>query len=254
MVEETFAQLTEEGFLRRGVGHGTFVLERALPKAASATRRPQPLRAPSRRGVVISAHAGCREPEVTRAFNSGIADAGEFPWRTWRELQAQVCRTEGPRAMGLADPRGVRSCARRSPGTWRSSAASGAARENVVVFNSAQQAILSSWPPSCFRIRATRVWLEEPRLSRERARRSSLRETRRWSPVPVDDQGIQVDAGIRRVAGRTTRVPHAASPVPDRSQPRSRWATSPSSSGQVAATPRSSMTTTTVSSATSANR
>ncbi len=194
MVEETFAQLTEEGFLRRGVGRGTFVLERALPKAASATRRPQPLRAPSRRGVVISAHAGCREPEVTRAFNSGIADAGEFPWRTWQRIQAQVCRTEGPRAMGLADPRGVpelRAAIARHLAQFRGIRCGA---ENVVVFNSAQQAIyllatllLDPGDP---------VWLEDPGYPGARAAFELART--RVVPVPVDDQGIQVDAGIRR--------------------------------------------------------
>src|SRR5215469_13835526 len=141
MVEETFAQLTEEGFLRRGIGRGTFVLERALPRPASAKRRAHPLRPPSRRGEAISSHAACREPDVSRAFNSGIADAREFPWRTWQRLQARLCRTEGPRAMGLADPRGVpelRAAVARHLAQFRGIRCRA---ENVVVFNSAQQAI-----------------------------------------------------------------------------------------------------------------
>jgi GntR family transcriptional regulator/MocR family aminotransferase len=194
MVEETFAQLSEEGFLRRGVGRGTFVLERSLPRPASTTRRPQPLRRPSRRGGAISSHAACREPDVARAFNSGIADAGEFPWKTWQRLQARVCRVEGPRAMGLADPRGVpelRSAIARHLAQFRGIRCRA---ENVVVFNSAQQAIhvlatllLDPGDP---------VWLEDPGYPGARAAFQLARA--RIVPIPLDAEGLQVESGTRR--------------------------------------------------------
>src|SRR5262249_50722818 len=95
MVEEAVAQLTGEGVLRRTGGRGTFVSERVRPKPSSQLRRAGHPRAQSRRAAGLAALPTCREPPVARAFNSGIADAREFPWKLWQRLQARVCRESG---------------------------------------------------------------------------------------------------------------------------------------------------------------
>jgi hypothetical protein len=68
MLEEIHAQLTEEGFLQRGVGRGTFVAPtvtrlNARANAKETTRRPP---APSRRGCSLAATAACRSAPVQR--------------------------------------------------------------------------------------------------------------------------------------------------------------------------------------------
>src|SRR5579872_7003651 len=90
LMEEVFAQLTDEGLLERSVGRGTFI-------AGELARLPEPshgkvgtsrrLRAPSRRGLRVAGNTACREPETARAFNAGIADSREFPWKTWCRVQ-----------------------------------------------------------------------------------------------------------------------------------------------------------------------
>src|SRR5438477_1619290 len=97
MLEEIYGQLTEEGFLQRSVGRGTFVAPTVSRLNAHAnvkeiTRRPP---ARSRRGRFLAAMAACREPAVLRPFNAGIADTSEFPWRTWQRLGARASRELG---------------------------------------------------------------------------------------------------------------------------------------------------------------
>jgi len=152
MVEEAFTQLTDEGFLRRTVGRGTFVSERVRPKPGSPLRRAGSPRPPSRRGAGLASHAACREPPVARAFNSGIADAREFPWKVWQRLQA----------------------------------------ENVVVFNSAQQAI--HLLAMLLLEREDTVWIEDPGYPGARA--AFELAGARAVPIPVDDDGLTVEAGV----------------------------------------------------------
>src|SRR5260370_38337752 len=82
MLEEIFAQLTDEGFLERAVGRGTFVSSSLSRLSAPAPNRDARCRSPvpSRRGRSVAAIAACREPAAPRAFNAGIADTTEFPW------------------------------------------------------------------------------------------------------------------------------------------------------------------------------
>src|ERR1700719_916803 len=106
MVDEVFAQLTEEGFVDRAVGRGTFVAAH-VARLASPVRRVRDPIAASRRGAWLSANAACREPEVPRAFNAGTADTREFPMKTWQRLQARAMRELGSAALDFTDPRGL---------------------------------------------------------------------------------------------------------------------------------------------------
>jgi hypothetical protein len=92
--EEIYAQLTEEGFLKRAVGKGTFVAWAVSRLSAPAHGKETMPRssAPSRRGHSVAAIAACREPAVPRPFNAGIADTSEFPWKIWQRLHARASR------------------------------------------------------------------------------------------------------------------------------------------------------------------
>src|SRR5690242_4895107 len=64
LMEEVFAQLTDEGFLQRSVGRGTFVaaaMSRLRPPAPHQEKRGAE---PSARGLSIASTAACREPAV----------------------------------------------------------------------------------------------------------------------------------------------------------------------------------------------
>ncbi|MBZ5554983.1 MAG: PLP-dependent aminotransferase family protein [Acidobacteriia bacterium] len=82
MLEEVYAQLTEEGFIERAVGRGTFVAPTVERLSTPVNRKPGEPRVlrPSRRGQSAAANAACREPAVPIPFNAGTADTSEFPW------------------------------------------------------------------------------------------------------------------------------------------------------------------------------
>jgi GntR family transcriptional regulator/MocR family aminotransferase len=199
MLEEIYAQLTEEGFLERGVGRGTFITETvsrlSVPSNGKETRRRSP--ATSRRGRSIAAMAACREPALPRPFNAGIADTSEFPWKTWQRLHARAARELGRAALNFSDPLGLsnlRVAIARYLAQFRGIRCD---PRQVIVFNSAQQAIHSLavllLNPS------DRIWIEDPcylgaRAAFELAGAEVI-------PVPVDQEGIRVEVGLRRCPG-----------------------------------------------------
>ncbi|HEX4568401.1 MAG TPA: PLP-dependent aminotransferase family protein [Vicinamibacterales bacterium] len=194
LMEDVYARLTDEGFLERGVGRGTFA-SGAVPRPVQRTPRAQLVSpALSRRGRALAANAACREPDVLRPFNAGIADAREFPWTAWMRIEARGSRELAQTALAFADPRGL-------PGL-RTSIARYLAQfrgircepDQIVVFNSAQQALV------CLAVllvnRGDVVWIEDPCYLGARAAFSVAGA--RPLPIPVDADGLCVDALVRR--------------------------------------------------------
>jgi GntR family transcriptional regulator/MocR family aminotransferase len=196
MLEEVYAQLTEEGFLRRAVGRGTFVAwtvsRLSAPAHGKETTRGSP--SPSRRGRSVAATAACREPAAPSPFNAGIADTSEFPWTIWQRLQARAARMLGRAGLNFADPRGLSNLRVALAHYLAQFRGIRCDHRQVVIFNSAQQAL---------RILAIlllnpgdRIWMEDPcylgaRAAFELANAAIV-------PVPVDQEGIRVEIGIRR--------------------------------------------------------
>lgn len=197
LMEEVFGQLTDEGFFERAVGRGTFVSsEVARLQMAAKVRVPQ-TRAPggpSPRGSAIAANAACREPEAPLAFNAGIADTSEFPWKLWCRLQARAARELGPAALSFADPRGLpdlRAAMARYLAQFRGIRCT---PKQVMIFNSAQQALNTL--AVLVLNRGDEVWIEDPcylgaRAAFDLAGADAV-------PVTVDKDGLVVKTGIRR--------------------------------------------------------
>ena len=195
LMEEVFTQLSDEGFLQRGVGRGTFVAAQVarLETPSRVLRGPSFLR-PSRRGLRLSANAACREPDKPIAFNAGIADAREFPWPLWCRLQARAARELGRAALSFADPRGLldlRAALARYLAQFRGIRCT---PKQVIIFNSAQQALNTL--AVLLLNRGDAVWIEDPcylgaRAAFELAGAATV-------PIPVDERGIRVDTGVRR--------------------------------------------------------
>ena len=194
LMEQVFCQLTDDGFFERAVGRGTFIawqLARLETPGRDASRRPAK---PSRRGKSMAANAACREPERPIAFNAGIADAKEFPWKIWCRLQNRAARELGRTALEFADPRGLpRLCAAVS-GYLAQFRGIRCSAGQVVIFNSAQQALnaltvllLNGGDP---------VWLEDPCYLGARA--AFELAGAKVIPVPVDEEGLSVTTGIQR--------------------------------------------------------
>ena len=195
MVEEVFAQLEEEGFLERAVGRGTFVAT-AVGRITSRPKGPPGTRSaePSPRGRRLASNAACREPRVPRPFNAGTADTSVFPWKVWQHLESRAARELGTAALTLADPRGLPDL-RTAIALYLAQFRGIRCRsDQVIVFNSAQQALhalaLLLLDPG------DTIWIEDPcylgaRAAFELAGAATM-------PVPVDDEGMRVDASVRR--------------------------------------------------------
>ena len=196
LMEEVFTQLTDEGLFERGVGRGTFVASElaALHRPPLAKTNSGSLRGISRRGLAASANAACREPDRPVPFNAGIADASDFPWKVWCRLQARAAREKGRDALNFADPRGLaelRAAISRYLAQFRGIRCT---PRQVIVFSSAQQALNAL--VVLLLQRGDSVWIEDPCYLGARAAFDLAGTVA--VPVPVDDDGLVVEAGVRR--------------------------------------------------------
>jgi GntR family transcriptional regulator/MocR family aminotransferase len=183
MLEEVYAQLSEEGFLTRGVGQGTFV-------AGTVSRLSGPARPKdnwreaslSGRGQAAASMAACREPAIARPFNAGIADASEFPWKVWQRLQARAMRELRRGALNFADPRGLPSLRASIAQYLAQFRGIRCSPDQVVVFNSSQQALHAL--ALLLLDSGDRVWMEDPGYLGARAAFELAGAA--ITPVPVD--------------------------------------------------------------------
>jgi GntR family transcriptional regulator/MocR family aminotransferase len=197
LMEEVFGQLNDEGFFERAVGRGTFIaaqLARLETPATGNVRQRSTTRAPSRRGTIVAANATCREPKTPVAFNAGIADTSEFPWKIWCRLQARAARDLGRAALNFVDPRGLsdlRAAVARYLAQFRGIRCTS---RQVMIFSSAQQALNAV--AVLLLNRGDAVWVEDPCYPGARAAFELTGGT--VTPVPVDDEGIRIEIGLRR--------------------------------------------------------
>ena len=197
LVEVVYGQLVQEGFLDRGIGRGTFVAAQTAKLDMSRNTKPSRRTAAlSRRGSEAVERAVCREPEVLRPFNAGTADTREFPWRIWQRLQSAAARGLGRNALEFADPRGLpalRTSIARHLTHFRGMLCR---PEQVVVFNSSQQALLALM--LLLLDRGDEAWIEDPCYAGARAACDLAGAVMR--PVPVDEHGLCVEIGARASA------------------------------------------------------
>ena len=198
-----YEQLMAEGYLRGGVGQGTFV-DAALPAAAPAAAQagtapglPRPLPA---RGAALAAsmarvrhHAG-----PLRAFRTSMPGLDLFPFETWRKLEARHWRHR-------ALPLGYEAAAGHAPLRELLCAYLNAARgvrctpEQIVVTAGSQQALYLL--AQLLLAPGDGVWLESPGYQGAAAPFEVAGA--RICPVPVDAEGMDV-------AFAASRYPDAA--------------------------------------------
>lgn len=193
-----YEQLQAEGYIQGRVGAGSFVsaqlpehlLQAPGQKAATASSR-RPLRL-SQRGAAMAA---LRRSHATghTAFAPGLPDLAAFPFGTWSRLLARHWRRPTADMLFSADPAGYRPL-REAVATYL-----GAARavrchaDQIFIVSGSQQAIdliarLLIDP-------GDQVWLEEPGYLGTRG--ALLSAGAKLVPVPIDEDGLDVEAGRR---------------------------------------------------------
>ena len=188
--EEAYAQLEAEGYVERRVGSGTYVCELPLPRRR--TVRMEGRRALSSRGRTAGRSMACVEPREVRAFAAGLPALDHFPIATWQRLVSSHARRLDPGSLVYGDPAG--DPALREAVAAYLGAARGVQCEagQVVIVSSSQEALhllahLLLDPGDA-------AWLEEPGYYGARAALASAGAS--IVPVPVDDDGLDVAAGV----------------------------------------------------------
>jgi GntR family transcriptional regulator/MocR family aminotransferase len=194
-MEEVFGQLTDEGFFERAVGRGTFIASELAGLDTKGMVRPSlSSRGASRRGLATASNAACREPQVPRPFNAGIADINEFPWRIWCRLQARAARELGQASLSFVDPRGLPNLCAAIARYLAQFRGIRCTSRQVMIFNSAQQALNAL--AVLLLNRGDPVWIEDPCYLGARAAFDLAGAV--VVPVAVDQDGLIVKIGNRR--------------------------------------------------------
>ena len=202
-VLNAFEQLLAEGYFEARSGSGTFVAG-SLPDELLRPRRtpsPRPARPPSPR--VIAARAEALLPDEpgpwhrrSGPFHPAEPPIDHFPIEVWSKIVARHARSTDPRMLHHAAPSGL-------PGLREAVAEYlGAARavrcepEQVIIVGGSQSAL--DLAARVLLDPGTPVWVEEPGY--RGVRRVLTLAGARPVPVRVDEEGLDVAAGIARCA------------------------------------------------------
>jgi GntR family transcriptional regulator/MocR family aminotransferase len=196
-----YDQLLAEGYLDGRVGSGTVVAESGVARLASvsATRRPSPAsatRTPSRRGTSV-ASLPTKLSLVgggSRAFSPGVPALDEFPLQLWRRLVSRRWSQAESKALDYGDQLGYR------PLREAIAAYLGAARgvrcdaDQLLIVAGSQQAL--DLTARVLLDPGDTAWIEDPGYFG--ARGALVAAGARVVGVPLDAEGLSVDAGIAR--------------------------------------------------------
>jgi GntR family transcriptional regulator/MocR family aminotransferase len=194
-----YEHLRKEGYLDGALGRVNRVSERVLSPqrpAVRVLRRPDsaPLSL-SRRGLrmaQMSFDGFHGIMETPRAFRTGVPALDLFPVATWQKLLSRAWRKSSPRALGYGDPFGYGPLRRAIGQYLRSARGLLCSEDQILICAGSQQAInlcahLAFDPGDA-------AWIEDPGYIG--AQHALVMNGARIVPVPVDESGIDVQAGI----------------------------------------------------------
>jgi GntR family transcriptional regulator/MocR family aminotransferase len=199
-----YEQLVAEGYFRSGIGSGTFVASCITGKTrptARETLRPTPVR--GRR--LVSHETDFLLPNETApwlrgwgAFRVHEPAVDRFPHEIWSRLVGRHARAArgNPQSMNYGDPMGYRPFREAVAAYLRTARAVRCEADQVMVVSGSQQAL--SLTARVLVDPGSPVWVEEPGYG---GARDVLRlRSARLVPVPVDEEGLNVSAGVERCA------------------------------------------------------
>ncbi|HZT59847.1 MAG TPA: PLP-dependent aminotransferase family protein [Pyrinomonadaceae bacterium] len=205
-VVNAYEQLLAEGYLDGQVGSGTYV-SRALPedllnvKAVTriAKRAGGKELGLSERGKAFAAFAPFvpRAPDRVRPFQPGIPALDTFPFDIWSKLAARHWRRPADSLLSYGEPQGHAPLRRAIASYLGLSRAVRCEPGQVVVVDGAQMAF--DLIARVLLDPGDAVWLEEPCYPGARAALTAAGA--RPAHVPVDEEGIDVNAGAALAPG-----------------------------------------------------
>ena len=194
-----FEQLLAEGYFESRVGAGTFVA-RSLPanlfdaghREAVGGRKTRP----GRRALPRNPGVPLRPPEPWLqgwgAFRVSQPAVERFPFAAWSRLLARHCRNPRAALLHYGDPMGHRPFREAVAAYLRTARGVRGEARQVMVVSGSQQALAIT--ARVLLEPGDRVWVEEPGYGG--ARDALMMAGARLVPVPVDDEGLDVAAGV----------------------------------------------------------
>jgi GntR family transcriptional regulator/MocR family aminotransferase len=205
-VLNAYEQLLAEGYLEGRPGSGTYVAH-ALPdppvqepaSAAWGPRVPVPRPAFSRRGQSLARAAALAAPDsgMPRAFRTGVPALDAFPYETWMRLVARRHRRPPRDLLCYDDPAGYAPLRRAVADHLGPARAVHCEPEQVLIVAGSQQGI--DLVARILLDAGDAAWVEDPGYPSARA--ALLGAEALPVPVPVDEDGLVVDAGVARCPG-----------------------------------------------------
>lgn len=202
-----FEQLEAEGYIHGRQGSGTYVArvlpEKFLRSAPSSPFTPSPTSGPSAatlsaRGSRLARARRMPIPSVIghqprgKAFLIGLPALDAFPFKTWTSLYSTRFAASASSLMPYDNPAGYRPLREAIAAHIATARGIHCTADQVIVVNGSQQAL-----EFCARILldpGDAAWLEDPGYLGARA--ALVSAGARIIPVPVDESGLDVAAGV----------------------------------------------------------
>jgi len=200
-VLNAYAQLLAEGYFESRVGAGTVVsgslpdqFTSSAPTGARLAATPSGSRPIARRSSILPRFERAPWLQGWGAFSVGQVAFDQFPLQVWSNLVARRCRNMDAKSFHYGDQMGFKPLREVIASYLRTARSLHCDAEQVMIVNGSQQALEISarvlLDPS------SPVWVEEPgyRLAQDAFALNGCHLV----PVPVDKEGLDVAAGIKR--------------------------------------------------------
>jgi GntR family transcriptional regulator/MocR family aminotransferase len=200
-VLNAYVQLLAEGYLQSRVGAGT-VVSRSLPDQFTLSEPTgKRLAAASRSGPRPVARRPASLPRETfpwlrgrGAFGVGQVAVDQFPLHVWSNLVARRCRNMDAESFHYGEQIGSKALRETIASYLRTARSLHCQAEQVVIVSGSQQALEAS--ARVLLDPGNPVWVEDPGYAL--ARHAFALTGCHLVPVPVDKEGLDVSAGIKR--------------------------------------------------------
>ena len=200
-VLNAYSQLLAEGYFESCVGAGT-VVSSSLPDQltssaptdagfAASRSGPRPV---ARRSSYLPRFEGFPWLQVWGAFGVGQVAVDQFPLQVWSKLVAGRCRTMDTKSFHYGDQMGSEALREMIASYLRTARSLHCEAEQVMIVSGSQHALEIS--AHVLLDPGSSVWMEEPgyRLAQDAFALTGCRPV----PVPVDQEGLDVAAGIKQ--------------------------------------------------------
>lgn len=199
-VLNAYSQLIAEGYFQSRVGAGTIVC-RSLPDQIASTPPPKSRlspnaapysRLPARRAFAIDYSEISSAPRGWGPFAASQIAVDHFPFQVWNSLVVRHCRKMSAKSLDYGSAKGLRQLREAIAAYIRTARGVRCEAEQIMIVSGSQQAL-----EICARVLldpGSSVWMEEPgyRFARNVFRFHGCNIV----PVPVDEEGLSVRAGI----------------------------------------------------------